>query len=292
MPVRDSIIAAFSAKEYHFRRVKRVAFLCGGQASDRRERIKEYFTRHRPDFLVFYAEQVWSVIAHHRGTTNALAAEAELAQLADIVIIVVESAGTFTELGAFSLSPDLRSKLLPILPLEHQLDESFINTGPIRWIDSDSDFRPSIWANHRMILSAADQLDDRLSRFPAAGSVRVSDIAHHAKHLLFFICDLIAVFGPTSVDHIDYYCRQIVVTPTAMPVRLLVALAEALGLIKALPGGIYYYRPLEDGRLTSFQYKRRYIDFVSLRAQVIEVLQRIDTGTQALNQLEAANGAR
>lgn len=289
VPVRDSILQTLRAKEYHFRRVKRVAFLCGGFESPRRDRLAEYISRHRSDFLVFYAEAVWNVIAA-QPDANALQMESQLAELADIVIIVVESAGTFTELGAFALSPELRKKLLPILPTEHREAESFINTGPVRWVDRESDFAPAIWTDHRVILGATEEVDERLARLPPSGSARVSDIANHPKHLLFFICDLVMIFGPTGVKDIEYYCAAILDGEPAMPVPLLLALAGALGLIKAVGEVPYYFRPLDNDRLISFQYKRRYIDMIGLRAQVLDVIQGLDEGVHALD-LVAAHGA-
>lgn len=111
---RDSLIERFRKREYTFRRLKTVIFLCGGSYSPRRDQLAGYLRRHHSDELLFYADDVWTHVAAQE-EQNALAMEQELAQLADIVIVVVESPGTFTELGAFSLVEPLRKKLLPIL---------------------------------------------------------------------------------------------------------------------------------------------------------------------------------
>src|SRR5207253_2868759 len=133
-----------------------------------RERLAEYVRKRREDTRVFYAEEVWAAISTIE-TMSALEMEAKLATLSDIVIIIVESIGTAAELGAFSLSPELRKKLLPILDVAFRKSESFIETGPIRWVDKDSDFRPAIWAKHKSIL--------------VSSSTRPSKVLHEPKVL-------------------------------------------------------------------------------------------------------------
>jgi hypothetical protein len=289
VPVRESIAATLRAKQYHFRRAKRVAFLCGGQESARRTRLSEYIARRRPDFLVFYAEDVWPILTD-QDDANALEMEAQLAQLADIVIVIVESEGTFAELGAFSLSQELRSKLLPILPIEHRTAQSFIAKGPVKWIDRESAFGPSIWTDLNTILTAADEVEDRLDRLPKAGPTRIADLVASPKHLLFYICDLVSIFAPTRIEHLEAYCQATLTSPLALPVRLLVGLAQALGLIQPLQDTPYYYRPLDDGRLLTFQYKRQYFDIITLRAEVLEALQRIEAAAHPLHLIGVANG--
>lgn len=164
--IRDETLAKFRAKDVHFRKVKSVVFLCGGAESPRRDRLAQYLRKQwDKDVLVFYADDVWSVIAERR-ELNALQMEKELASLSDLVLIVVESPGTFAELGAFSLSDPLRKKLLPLVDVRFQPDPSFINTGPVRWIDSDSLFGPTIWVDHNSILTAGPKIDERMKRLP------------------------------------------------------------------------------------------------------------------------------
>ena len=88
--------------------------------------------------------------------------EDQLAGLADVVMIVVESPGTSCELGAFSLSPGLRKKLLPLIDISFKGSQSFINTGPVRWIDKESDYGPTIYGHHDVILEVMPEIERRL----------------------------------------------------------------------------------------------------------------------------------
>src|SRR5947199_7482918 len=130
VPAREGLINHLRRSRYRFRKLDPVIFLCGAAGSKGRDAIRDYLARHTPDLDVFYAEKVWAEIVS-LGERDALQMEEDLAKLADLIIVIVESAGTLTELGAFSLSPSLRQKLLPIVDVAYQHDSSFITNGPL-----------------------------------------------------------------------------------------------------------------------------------------------------------------
>jgi len=187
-----------------------------------------------PGLDLFYAEPVWEQIAR-LGELDALQMEGHLAKLADLVIIIVESAGTLTELGAFSLSDPLRRKLLPIVDERYRGDTSFIANGPLKWIDKESDFKPTIYVGLDIILDAAKQIEDRLKLIPKSKTIKLSDLAESPKHLLFFICDLISVIYPATMEMISYYVEKISPTVFASTINVptLVGLAVAMNLLRA-----------------------------------------------------------
>jgi len=155
--------------------------------SVRRKKLKTYIARRVPRTLQFYAEEVWYQISK---TTrlNALQLESKLAELTDAVLIVVESPGTFAELGAFSLNDDLRWKLLPILNQRHRGNQSFLETGPIKWVDADSMFAPSIWCNFDRIIEAGIEIENRLLRAPEPMPARDVDLSTSTRHLFQCSC--------------------------------------------------------------------------------------------------------
>jgi hypothetical protein len=112
--IREGLVRHLRPPKYRFRRLKSVVFLCGANGSKGRDALRDYLHKFTPNLNVFYAERVWQTIAD-LGERDALQMEEELAKLADLVIIIVQSPGTFTELGAFSLSPPLRRKMLAIV---------------------------------------------------------------------------------------------------------------------------------------------------------------------------------
>jgi hypothetical protein len=229
----ERIVKSLSPDHYRFRRISPVIFICGGLNSKPRNRLRDYLRKQRPELQIFYAERVWELISSDSGL-GALKMESDLAALSDMVIIIVESAGTFAELGAFSHVEALRKKLLPIVDIEYRAANSFINTGPIRWIDQESDFGPTIWTNQAQILACAPELERKIDTIPKPKPTKVSDLVNSRKHLLFFLCDLVAVIAPATMESIGYFTGMI--APTApgadLELKLLVGLAEAMGLLR------------------------------------------------------------
>src|SRR5689334_8849471 len=99
---RDRTVKYLQSTSYRFRRLPPVLFLCGAANSRNRDFMRRYLQRHAPNLSLFYAERAWDQLAS-RPERNALEMESDLALLADLVVIIVESPGTFAELGAFSL---------------------------------------------------------------------------------------------------------------------------------------------------------------------------------------------
>jgi hypothetical protein len=287
---RDDLIARIRSERYRFRRHGLSIFLCGGAGSSRRHRLREYLLKHVNGLLgVFYAERVWEHIAAHGDQMTALEMEAELAKLADVVIVIVESPGTFAELGAFSLSNELRAKILPIVDRKYKGEESFILTGPIRWIDRDSDFRPTIFAPFDTILDCVGEVEARIKRAPKPKSMKVANLSTSRKHLLFFLCDIVAVTYPVTIGMLEYYIQQIVAPKFDQKIEIatLVGLAESMDLLRSsalkFEGTSYrLYAPASSSALASPYHHRMMNDLPTQRANHLSALLMIPDAQQAL----------
>lgn len=124
-------------------------FICGEQILDGNNRIMEADNlrnqKNKRQYILDVTDniknrKVVGVIAEKLietfGEHDSLTFEGILADISDEIIIIVESVGTFCELGAFSFSENLVNKLYVINDEEHKEDKSFINRGPIRKINS------------------------------------------------------------------------------------------------------------------------------------------------------------
>lgn len=273
---REELVERVRSEKYRFRRQGPSIFLCGGAGSARRERMRDYLLRHVPQLLgVFHAERVWEHITAHESQMTALQMEAELAKLADMVIVIVESAGTFAELGAFSLSDDLRTKMLAIVDSKHRSDESFIMTGPVRWIDRDSAFAPTIFVPFETILDCVGDVAARIDRIPRPKSTKVADLSISRKHLLFFLCDLVAVTYPSTISMLQHYVDKIV--GPGIEIEILVGLAQAMDLLRSdvvdLHGTLLrFYAPASSDALALPYHHRRLLDLQTQRANHVSVL--------------------
>lgn len=278
-PACERIVSSLSPDHYRFRRISPVVFICGGLNSKPRDTLRNYFRKRKKELQIFYAERVWELISSNPGL-GALKMEADLAALSDLVVIIVESPGTFAELGAFSHVEALRKKLLPIVDVQYRGANSFINTGPIRWIDEESDFRPTIWTRHEQILECADELESRIATIPKPKLAKVSDLAMSRKHLLFFLCDLVAVIAPTTVEVISYFMERIAPTVPVvdLEITLLVGLAEAMGLLRkdsiVVGGGVEvtFFSPAKTEALQHPYHRIRWVNLSELRAEFISGL--------------------
>lgn len=289
--VRAQVAAGLRRKEYQFRTLGPVVFLCGAENSQPRDRLKAYLERYHRACHVFYAENVWDVIVASEPNANALEVEERLANLSDVVVVIVESAGTFAEVGAFAISRALRRKLLPILEARFQHEPSFLRSGPVHWVDQDSQFAPSIWLTQDRILEGAREIDERLSRVPAPEQRAVPDRAQSPKHLLFFICDVVAVFGPCSADDVLHLVIEIL--DEEVDVGFYLGLGLATGLLQSLQfeGEEIYLRPLLAGRLPAFHRTKKFVDIPTLRARMIGAIQISARGRRALVAASRGNDA-
>ncbi|HAV1648971.1 TPA: hypothetical protein JG863_004388, partial [Enterobacter hormaechei subsp. steigerwaltii] len=125
--------------------VKKFVFLCGanknnGEPSARRLELINFSERYLNNCHFFLAELVFKELSTDEESLsdNLLDIEADLSKLADHIIIVLESYSSFTELGAFAYSKQLRKKLIIVNNTKFINEKSFINMGPIKAITQQS----------------------------------------------------------------------------------------------------------------------------------------------------------
>ena len=142
--------------------------VCGAQsragAPSGRSLILDYAHRNLLSFKFFQAEQVFETLRQHRKTKDLLSLEDAFASFSDCIIIVLESPGSFAEIGAFAIKDEIAKILLVINDIRYSRDESFINLGPIAKVNKVSIFRPTIYVNPEHILKFAHIIEERLSR--------------------------------------------------------------------------------------------------------------------------------
>jgi hypothetical protein len=112
-------------------------FLCGGsqykQAEFRRILGKGIAgVKSKYMYSVYYPEDMFVELIHGHQRQDLLNLENMLAESVHCVIILLQSPGTFTELGAFANHESLRDKLIVVIDPEHRRKQSFISHGPIR----------------------------------------------------------------------------------------------------------------------------------------------------------------
>lgn len=135
-------------------------FVCGGASrADSRLRAalgsRLMATKSKYAYVVYYPESMFveAILGHKR--RDLLELENLLAESVSAVVIPLHSPGTFSELGAFSNHPRLREKLVVVVEPKYRLDNSFLNTGPIRHLKRNTG---SAVLYHELSLATVDSL--------------------------------------------------------------------------------------------------------------------------------------
>lgn len=117
-----------------------------------------------------------------------------------------------------------------------------------------------------------------MDRIRIKGKHEVTNLATSPKHLLFLVCDLLAVIGPAPLEHVAFYVSRILGEEPGYDIASLLSLAEAIGILRtfqSLNGVVFYCRPLSNGQLYSFTYLKEGLNLSVERAKHLNAMQRI-----------------
>lgn len=197
-------------------RADQLIFLCGANhdnaPSARRKAVKDFIESRAETNRVVYAEGVFSELAKIGNKGNVLDLEHEISEIADKIIIILESESAFCELGAFA-HPALRKKLIVINDAKFKQSGSFINTGPLAALRESK--APVLWYPMApdgdrwpdAVGSIFRELEEAVYVHPFRRSERVEadlDSLETNKHSLYLVHDLVLLTGPASYqDLID-----------------------------------------------------------------------------------------
>jgi hypothetical protein len=199
---------------------RRFIFFCGGKIDHSRSSplsLRDYLSREISgaksinDAPFVYAESATRLYLD-TNYSDLIAFEADIAQISDIVLIIGESAGSLTELGAFSMNAATAPRLKIITQGKYDSDESFIRNGPIRhmeklWPDSVSsyDWRTKSTDNTIIKSSAAphvasirQELIERLAKFAAKEKFDAKS-KRHVMILIFLIVQRLRGAKPKEI---------------------------------------------------------------------------------------------
>jgi len=89
---------------------------------------------------IIYPEAIFDELLYSSKTKDLLSLEGLLAESVDALVIIPESPGSFTELGAFANVEKLRKKLICVVDEKYKKDKSFINQGPLKLVKKANPF--------------------------------------------------------------------------------------------------------------------------------------------------------
>jgi len=180
-------------------------FLCGGSGKEEKFRrkigngISNIVSNYK--YSVYYPEDMFIELILGHKKQDLLTLENLLANSVNAVTILLQSPGTFTELGAFTNYKKLKDKLIVVIDPKYMKKRSFINLGPIRFLKSKT-------KSKILPIPLNDKNYDRLvkniatyARAVAKTSLPIKDFSNPIFTYRFYL-SLIYVFEPLPKDAI------------------------------------------------------------------------------------------
>ena len=115
-------------------------FLCGGASTQKEVSYRDKLCKELkgiPGIEVLYPEDLFmELLNRNRKKYDLLKLEKFLANDSDYIVIVCESPGSFTELGAFVNNQETVDKVIVLLQTKYKNAKSFIRQGPVAYVES------------------------------------------------------------------------------------------------------------------------------------------------------------
>lgn len=137
-------------------------FLCGGASTKKKVSIRDSI---RPllskgkNIRVLYPEDLFIEIMNLNREANLLELEKFLADNADLICIIAESAGSLVELGAFVNNKSTFDKVVAIIDKKRAKDKSFIMLGPVKMIQKANKNNVIFYQHHKEDKNSKDMFD-------------------------------------------------------------------------------------------------------------------------------------
>ena len=206
-------------------------FFCGGPISDvsepnpvsARDQIYRYIWAHRGELAerIRRAEDIQDWFRPSVGYKDLITFENHIAELADAVVIFVESPGAIAEVGAFSQIPSITKKLLVFVQERHADDESFINLGPLDFLRDKDDKSVGIYPwvqkfdqedftyDPSRLNGCESEIADNIERHIGQLNTFESFKSDSTRHSMLLLCDLMEMFSALTITELNSYVDRL-----------------------------------------------------------------------------------
>ncbi|WP_276202100.1 retron St85 family effector protein [Salinivibrio socompensis] len=184
---------------------------------------------------------------------NLLVFEDDIAQLASVVVIFLESPGSLVELGMFCTKPNFYKKLLIVAPRdETEREDSFIYLGPLEHIRSREPSSVAIypWPNREEsdypsihIQDLCDTLLEKRNNVPKHPAFNQKN----SGHLALLILEVVRLSFPVLITEIELALASLGIDEERSKVTRLLYLLNKLEYLDTYEygGGYKFYYPLD-----------------------------------------------
>lgn len=211
--------------------------------------LRDAISRTIPSYEIFRPEEIksWHVDGVYK---NLVSFETDLASICSLVVIVLESVGALAELGAFSQHPELKHKIVAILPSEFRDDASFVNLGLLRHIAEgrDSSVKAYPWdikaptgsITNEIVNDVVEDIREELNSLKGSEVLKPTE----ASHVMALICELVEACRALKESEIHGYLGQLGASLTRDDLKRKLYLLQEFRLVKRTQysDSIFYVR--------------------------------------------------
>lgn len=190
--------------------------------------------------------------------------ENDIAAISSVIVVILESAGSLTELGLFYANEKLRSKMVVIVHSEHHRAESFIKFGVLSPLEGDraesvlvfeidgADVESIEKAEIAEIVSDIFDISDKIDKSSNF------DRSNHG-HIIFLIFQIIDLFTIITSGEIGEYLSKLGISTTKKKISSALYILEKFHLIhgeKRSSQTFYFVAPEISDRI-EFVFKQK-----------------------------------
>lgn len=201
--------------------------------------LRHAITASHPSFEIFRPEEItdW----HADGLfKNLMSFEQELAGICSLIVVILESAGSIAELGAFSQLSDLSSKMIAIKSHDFETEKnviSFINLGILRFLreGKESAVRTYPWSisppfsiETTTLQDVVTDIEATVAELPKSASFNSSLSTHKAA----LLCELVSLFAAVKESEFLAYFEHLAVGITRDELRRKLFLLKRFRLLQ------------------------------------------------------------
>ncbi|MFK5947486.1 MAG: retron St85 family effector protein [Methylococcales bacterium] len=232
-----------------------IVLLCGGKVPCKKHpddpepeisSLRHTITHQNTEFEIFRPEEIttWQTDGTYK---NLMDFEADLASICSIVVIILESAGSIAELGAFSQLADLSNKLIVIKSREFNDKPSFINLGILRHIaeNHSTSIKSYDWDTSKPLAIKNTVAEDVIYDIQAElDNLKNSSVLklNLSPHIIVLVCELLQLFVALKEKELLTYIQAMGVDIDKGNLRGKLFLLEKFNLISRHEnGGSFFY---------------------------------------------------
>lgn len=260
-----------------------IIFICGGAADGADE--EPLSIRHALIRCLVKNRALQLIIAedykdwiHDSTYKDLMTFEDDIAQISSLIVLVLESPGSLTELGLFSSNLEFISKLIVLVSTKHHNEDSFIRLGPIRYLESMSNYcvyaypwdprQPS-----RTITPHISDIENDIANFLKEADKSEKFSPDNNGHLAFLIYEIISLLRAAKLKEIHDFLGAVGIPIKQDKIkRIIFLLTKVYFIEKVRHGNVDYYLPLEEQKKIIFQGIDRTAEKIKITNQYKSIL--------------------